>query len=149
MSKVNQDIYNDMMDIITNKEGELISSYTSSSRIVSIRCKEGHEFNIYPNAIRVGTWCKICCNEDAEFQESEFHRILQLRGGRVLDNYVGHACRLRIQCVNNHITYIKPRDIRQGRWCRECSHNSKDNARNKLIHLVTIRGGQLLDEYGY
>lgn len=147
MSRINQEIYNDMMNIISSREGELISDYISSSRIVRVRCNQGHEFNIYPNAIRVGTWCKICCNEDVQFQESEFYRIVQLRGGRALDEYTGHANRLRIECDNAHITYIMPRDIRQGKWCRECSHNSKDNARDKLIHLVTIRGGQLLDEY--
>lgn len=55
------DFKNEIKDIITLKDGELLSEYINAGTYVKVRCnKHNHEWDVLPNNLKKGRWCAIC-----------------------------------------------------------------------------------------
>ena len=157
--------------IIKNKGGDLLSNvYINNETPLLIRCKNGHTFNKRFGDIITNKWCRECANIrlrkkfalSYEFVKNEIEK----RDGILLEyNYINAHTVMSIKCKNNHLFEMNYCNIKNNKWCNECSSEKTQNYLanifrqiyknytlisnyNKFDWLKTSRGGkQELDIY--
>ena len=58
--EVRREFSNELEELITSKGGRLISEYINARTKVIVECREQHSWEITPDYLRSGGWCRIC-----------------------------------------------------------------------------------------
>lgn len=105
-----------------NKNGKCLSSvYKTLNSKLEWQCSKGHTWESIPNSILRGTWCKVCAGK-AKKTIQDMEELATTRGGNCLSkNYLNSKSKLIWKCANSHIWEAKYDNIRQGKWCPDCS----------------------------
>ena len=45
---------------VEKREGVVLGKYVNSNTKVKVRCKEGHEWDVRPDTVKSGSWCRKC-----------------------------------------------------------------------------------------
>ena len=104
------------------KNGKCLSDeYKTLNTKLKWQCSKGHIWETIPNSILRGTWCKICAGKAKKTIE-EMQAIAISRGGKCLSkNYTNSRTNLIWECANGHVWSAKFDNIKQGKWCPDCS----------------------------
>lgn len=112
-----------LKQIISSKNGILLSMYVNSRTKVRVQCSYGHIWESLASHINSGNWCFFCARRVDESRD-EFYQIVIQKGGEVLEPYITVNDKIAIRCKNGHIWKVKPRSVKEGTWCQACSESS-------------------------
>lgn len=109
-------------NLAIEKNGKCLSSeYKSLNTKLKWQCSKGHIWETIPASIIRGTWCKVCAGKAKKTIE-DMHTLAKSRGGQCLsEKYVNGRTKLIWKCANGHVWNAKPDNIKQGKWCPDCS----------------------------
>ncbi|GAI56612.1 unnamed protein product, partial [marine sediment metagenome] len=151
----------------TGKPGKIQSNPEEFKGIKSklkIQCgKCNHSWTTRLDAIIYNnSWCPNCAVKDrVENQRGsvrEYQKIIMKKGGKVIkvqyedpkENLFNQRARFEIKCKNGHRFNINGSNLKQGRWCKECSYSiigEKNRGSFQPIQkIIEKRGGQCLSK---
>ena len=116
-----------MHKMAAEKGGKCLSKkYTNVETHLRWQCSKGHIFEMKPNNVRIGHWCRECGIEKSGLSRrlsiEEFQEIAESRGGKCLSSeYFGQSVKLMWECSQGHPWPATPKNIKKGRWCPECA----------------------------
>lgn len=143
-NKSRQDFY----DIVARKGGILHGEYVNNSTNVEIECGICHgKWNVTPNSIKRGAWCRACSGNCQIAAEKKFRDIVESRGGKIHSGYVTSRSHVTIECSCGNIWNITPSRVKNGSWCPRCSKVCPHSAKKDFLEHLEYRGGTLLSEY--
>ena len=106
---------------IKNNGKCLSSEYKTLNTKLKWQCSKGHTWETIPASILRGTWCKVCSGK-AKKTIQDMRKMALSRGGRCLSkHYKNGRTKLLWECANGHVWSSKPDNIKQGKWCPDCS----------------------------
>ncbi|PCJ29218.1 MAG: hypothetical protein COA94_02045 [Rickettsiales bacterium] len=139
-----QSKYHNLSVNVAEGLGASSSDYVVTNDVLTILCKNGHEFEMTPSNVKSGHWCPKCLATRAE---EKLKAVILERGGILLSDYVRNYDRVTIQCENNHEFRMTPNSVKSGRWCPKCSGWCPIQAEERLKAVILERGGILLSDY--
>ncbi|MFX1294283.1 MAG: hypothetical protein ACFFD2_05420 [Promethearchaeota archaeon] len=120
----------------------LSPEYVNAKTKVSVRCVEGHDFEMTPNSIKRGQWCRTCAIKKSKLKPEERQRRLealkeiieaQHPGSKITSTkYISAKIKIGIQCAKGHVFEIRPDHIKRGHWCRRCAVKER-GFKNRLM----------------
>lgn len=132
-----------LVEIVSAKQGKLLSNYTNALQKLSLSCKKGHIWFARPNCIRNGHWCPRCRESKGEQEVSKvlddlsinyttqyrlpgtglrFDFMVYIGEDRVLIEYDGEQHFRFSDFFHNdetHFQYSQERDITKTLWALE------------------------------
>ncbi len=140
-----------MRAIARDRGGACLSDDFRGARVkLRWRCRRGHAWEAVPNSVLMGTWCPTCAAATVRGRPrptvtlDDMRAIAAERGGECLsDEYRNSAAKIRWRCANGHEWLATPRAVRQGSWCRSCSHRYSGSI-DGLRLLAAEQGGRCL-----
>jgi hypothetical protein len=136
-------------EIAQSKGGVCLSEeYLGSMKKLSFRCNEGHIWSTTPNSIKSKkTWCRKCAYKKQRDSIKIFQKIAVSKGGVCLSkNYEGQKVKLKFICGRDHIFVTKAKDIKEGKWCKECFIENQRSGLTECQLLAKERGGECLSK---
>lgn len=126
--------------------GECLATRTPAGRgRVSMRCGNGHEWMAPVPSLRKGHWCPRCAGREATI--ADMQKLAGHLGGRCLSaRYGGAEGSLRWVCAAGHEFRLKPRQVREGSWCRICDWMT--GTLGEALERAREKGGALDGEIG-
>ncbi|WP_434427721.1 zinc-ribbon domain-containing protein [Nannocystis pusilla] len=127
--------------IARDRGGRCLSGeYPPLGQKMRFRCERGHEWDAEARKIREGHWCGRCRRTLADMDA-----LVAGWGGRcVSPRTVDFDGPLRWECARGHRFSSRARNIRLGRWCKECRR--EDGWIAAVREIAARRGGALLTE---
>jgi hypothetical protein len=109
-------------NLAIQKNGKCLSNeYKTLNEKLKWQCSKGHVWETIPASILRGTWCKVCSGK-AKKTIQDMQNLAMSRDGKCLsENYTNGRIKLIWQCANGHVWSAKPDNIKQGKWCPDCS----------------------------
>lgn len=138
-----------MRQIAGERGGACLSTrYVDAQSPLRWRCAQGHEWSTDAGTIVQGRWCPTCRyrirHSLARLRLEDMRLTAAERGGKCLSSsYHGSKVRLRWRCARGHTWMAHPNRVRQGSWCRKCSHSSRGTL-DGMRALAHERGGRCL-----
>jgi len=136
----------EMQRIALIKGGKCLSKkYINNSTKLLWQCKDGHEWEAVPNAIRIhNTWCPECANRKKLTIEIA-QDIANKKGGICVSKSCdSNKSRLKWKCKYGHLWIATLDKVKnQGSWCPKCSGNTRLNIED-MQALAKKRGGKCL-----
>ena len=110
------------------RAGECLTGTYSGSKVrLHFRCKHGHEWKALPYEITKGRWCARCMGNKRTLDD--YIKMANQKGGQILtQEYVNARTHLEIRCEQGHIFKMRPTNLQQGRWCRQCDRLKKKSS---------------------
>ncbi len=133
--------------IITSKDGKIISPYTKSNIPVKIQCEYEHIFESKPDNIMSGSWCTICAKNNVAAAKIKMETIIVSKKGRLLSPYINSTSKVDIECEEKHIFHSRPVQINRNQWCPFCAGNSPIAGKLRFEQNVADKKGTLLSPY--
>ena len=113
----------------------LSTEYINSKSKIKVRCSKGHTFEMIPNNIRSGRWCRKCYDrktalrkmdtpEDRQRKLEKLEEVVEEMhpGSKIISTeYVNALTKISIQCDKGHDFEMTPANIKSGYWCRTCA----------------------------
>lgn len=143
---IDDDAIQKFYDKVKEKGGQVIGNYVNSKTKISLVCSEGHQWEAKPNCIMNGTWCKICAGLDSEIAEDKLYKLVESKGGFILEDYINTKTYITLMCSRGHLWRAEPRSIKSGTWCDICSRFNHD-AKQKLDDIVKEHNGIYQGDY--
>lgn len=133
-------------DEVAERGGTVIGEYIDAKAKIECICANGHTFFPSPNMLHQnGNWCLECAGYSTREQCIErLNKIVEARGGKLLEEYKRHSQHIRLLCENSHEFSARPAELMVGQWCQECKRIIHEN---KLIQKITESHGKLLSKY--
>lgn len=112
----------EMRKIAESKGGRCLSNkYINANSKLLWECSEGHQWKAIPISIKRGTWCPKCA-DTFPLTIEEMQKIAASRGGKCLsEKYINKNFKLLWECSEGHRWEAAPDNIKNGRWCPDCS----------------------------
>ncbi len=136
----------EFQDIAKERDGECLSTeYKNSYTKLKFRCKNGHEFEAIPSAVKSGhSWCPTCGGVK-KLTLKEFQDIAKERDGECLSSeYKNNYTKLKFRCKNGHEFEAKPNDVKnKDSWCPACYGNKRLTLK-EFQDIAKERGGECL-----
>jgi len=133
-------------DIARERGGECCSpEYKNNHTKLRFRCKNGHEFEATPSAVKnKDNWCPICAG-NKRLTLKEFQDIAKERGGECLSiEYKNIGTKLRFRCENGHEFEATPNSVKnKDSWCPTCA-GVKKLTLEEVQETAKKRGGKCL-----
>lgn len=110
-------------------------------------CTKGHTWESTYSIVRQGGWCMMCAKQNDKIERlNEFKEIAASYGGSCLSQkYITTNVKLKWLCKNGHTFLLTPHNVKQGYWCRRCSHDEvKRKSFEKVKALAEKKGGKCL-----
>ena len=121
-------------DIITVRNGVLISEYVNRRVKITFKCDQDHVVSVWPHSILTGGWCTVCAETDPVTAEKGFLKKVDEMGGTVLGKYVNAYTNVEILCDNGHIFHMQPSSVKhRGQWCSQCSRSGGEKFIEQVI----------------
>ncbi|WP_052090961.1 hypothetical protein [Desulfosporosinus sp. HMP52] len=129
--------------ILKKREGKCLSPcYRGSKEKLKLECKRGHVFQLTPNQIKLGVWCRKCWRKVEEVQE-EMHRIAKEKGGRcITQKYIDCVTKMDWECIQGHTWKATLSSVRKS-WCPECDNFTRYSI-DDMIDFAKKRKGECL-----
>lgn len=126
---------------IARDRGGIVLSTTTTGRLLSWKCAEGHIWHARPRNIVRGSWCTYCSGV-GEVSLEDMQAIAVKRGGLCLsEEYSNQKIKLQWQCSEGHTWWAASSHIRNSKsWCPECKAFKNERECRKLFET-------LLNEY--
>ena len=104
----------DMQTLAQALGGECLSTeYRGNKNKLEWRCNEGHAFQMRPNDVQQGHWCRICSGKP-EYTIEDMQTLAKSLGGECLSTeYLGTKAELEWRCAEGHIFSKRPNTIQQ------------------------------------
>lgn len=135
------------LSLLSTKGGVALTPYVNSISFLDVKCKNGHIFSTTPSRVNEDMWCAMCLGNSPILGKLRFEESVKAKNGIVLSEYINNNDKVYIQCKLGHIFYSAPYSINSGRWCRKCSNQCPEQARNKFMVSVAMHNGIILGEY--
>lgn len=140
--KKNKLKYDKISDFIIDKGGKLLSTtYKSYDSKLKIKCKYNHEFERPWEDLKNNRWCFKC--DEIESQEKHYeiiNNIINQRGGTLLsDSYKDNSTKVEVKCINGHIYYIRPCDVKENKGCPDCNISIGERLIKQYLESNNIR----------
>src|SRR5574343_232484 len=124
---------------------EFINSYSK----LSVRCPEGHIFDISYSNFSQGCRCRECRDSRKRYTYNDVKNIMNKRGFDLLsDTYYNNKSQLKIKCSKGHIFY--PRFYNFKNSDTECPYCKKLKSKKEfeiVKFIKTIYDGKILENY--
>lgn len=95
--------------IVANKGGKILTShYYGHKTKIEVECKFKHKWQVLPQAIKRGAWCKKCSHENLKrkhIEERGMPKVTSLTNkynGRILGKYINNKSPVFWVCKNKH-----------------------------------------------
>jgi len=136
----------EMRTFAESKGGRCLSDhYVNALTKLRWQCKNRHEWEAMPAAVKKGTWCPKCARKQ-KLTIEEMRENAKKRGGKCLSyEYVNVATKLLWRCEKGHEWWAKPNSIRNGAWCPKCAGLQKLTI-EEMREIARERGGKCLSE---
>lgn len=136
MNFIQQRHYNEICTIVQSKGGKILSDrYINTKTHVLVECQYGHQWMATPSNLKTGYYCRTCMTGKHNSKE-KFLQMVELKGGKILGNYVGNDIHVHIVCEIGHNWMSTPCHIKEGHWCPDCADTSK-MSEVRLIEYIT------------
>ena len=111
----------EMQEIAAEHGGKCLSTeYVNTSTKLLWQCEKGHQWEATPDNVKQGHWCPRCAGV-ARLTIEDMHELAASFGGKCLSTeYVNNRQKLTWQCAKGHVWESTPKNVKKGRWCREC-----------------------------
>ena len=113
----------EMRKIAIAKEGKCLSlNYINSKVKLLWQCNSGHQWYASPFSIKVRkSWCPHCAGNQPLGLDA-MHVLAREKGGKCLSKqYLNCKTKMLWQCQHGHQFQSTPDNIKQGKWCPNCS----------------------------
>lgn len=148
----------ELKQIAADRGGLCLSDkYVNSQTKMWWQCANGHRWQIPPNNIKQGSWCRECSKVEAAMKRRTpieyFKEYAISKGGICLtDKYENQKTRLTFQCSQGHQWTVAGGSLKgKDSWCRYCASPSladtpelKQQRLFELQKTAADRGGKLL-----
>lgn len=150
--------------IASDRGGKLISkNYIDSQTSLEFECSKGHRWKASPSSIiNNGSWCgdRQCVAELISLKRrrktiQKMESLLAEKGaGKIVSIYPRQKQKntfFKLECENGHLFDTDLGRIRNGNWCRHCSHI--ENGASQRLTIEAIRAtalekkGRLVSKY--
>jgi hypothetical protein len=143
---------------LRERRGTLVSQYLGAKHKVTVKCSEGHLFEIAPTHVVSGKWCKKCYLKKIRETPTELVSVGELRAlakqrkGVLVSRVVKRVEEPLIWKCNIHkvLWSASAYSIRKGSWCKICGHErAKKKIRKGLMAMKVLaesRGGRCLSK---
>lgn len=145
-----QEIINNVISIINNKKGKILSSIdekTQCSSKIEIECLNNHKWKAELRTIDNGCWCAECSYQEKRADFSEIIKYAKSKNGKCLsqpNEYKNGKVKLEWECEFGHTWNAnKSNVISKGKWCPECAGNKKLTI-EQMHEIAKLRGGKCL-----
>lgn len=147
------DRFTELGKIVAQKGGHLISTTYLGVKVKhEVECLNGHKLWLTPDALKRGSWCRVCKGfRSVDIEVCRSKAILN--GGQLLSrNYKGNRIKMKWQCKEGHIFMSDWHAVGRGSWCRICRVEAsaaklRDNI-EMFRQIVAAKGGKCLsNEY--
>lgn len=98
----------------------LLSDYVDNQTHVEMTCLKGHKVRITPNNFKRGKRCNNCSNGIDDAHET-FNIMAELRGDRIVGEYLGATKKVNMICGQGHEFKTTPHSYRMGSGCPSCA----------------------------
>jgi hypothetical protein len=134
----------EMREIARERGGQCLSrEYIDGRTKLTWQCKEGHQWEVVPGPIKLGSWCAACAGKRRGTIE-EMREIARERGGQCLSTeYINGRTKLTWQCKEGHQWDAEPSNIKQEGWCLVCAGLKKGTI-EQMQEIAEERGGKCL-----
>lgn len=134
-----------LTNVIESRNGRLVKFPSRSTDPVTVRCPNGHNFTRSRYSILNGTWCDKCPRHRTVSGVNSFSDGVTERGGTVVGEYSSYVSPIHVRCSSGHEFLLSPKQLREGRWCKQCPSVVYKRTKDKLISSIKERGGTLID----
>ncbi|MBV8891632.1 hypothetical protein [Bradyrhizobium sp.] len=157
-----EDFLQRVKEAIEKRGGTLLSEYVSARAKLKVHCERGHKFEVTPDNLNRGRWCRTCkylahsARQAANYRSVEWLREFARRehsGDCLATEPAAMHSKVPWKCSNaalfpGRIVNV----VHQGNWCSGCDaerrrlHPPKPQiAREVVERIVAERGGQIVD----
>lgn len=150
MMNSTQRYYFDQILSIAAENGWTVVStyYVNNTTKMTFICPKNHTRNITPKEFKRKYTCVKYAGLCTETAERNFRNNINEMGGIVLGKYKGNRVAVQCLCINNHICYPIPNNIKQGRrMCSGCPRYSSIEAERNFRNTIALSGGQVVGNY--
>jgi ribosomal protein S27E len=124
----------------------LSTEYKNSHTKLSVRCPEGHEYEVTWNSFKKGRRCPICnkINKGIKlrFSYDYVKEYIELFGYKFLsEEYKNSRVKLKLKCPNGHVYNTRFDTFKSGGRCKKCL-----NERRKLVYEDVK---EYIESFGY
>lgn len=124
-----------------------IGEYVRANKKVLMKCPDGHEWHITPGNFKTGYGCPKCSCTCPEQAKEEFYKAADIRGYKVIGEYVGSDKKVLMKCPVGHEWSPTPIGFKKGSGCLKCSGHCPEQSKEVLYSEATARGYTVLGEY--
>lgn len=145
----------DLRKIAMAKEGNFLGyKILKNKQFATMRCNQGHEWDVIPSSLKNGTWCPFCAGKKMSGGWFEHYcKIAEEKGGSCLSteaDYVDARSNLKWKCKEGHTWKASPSSIKGRTWCPVCgikkrSESQKDTI-SKMLEIAKKNGGNCLSQ---
>lgn len=136
----------ELHQIVTSKGGKLLSNYVNSRTKVEVECYFGHRWLASSNHLKSHNSWYLICSTGSYKAEQGFYQIIVAKGGKVHQEYINNHNKVEVECAFRHRWWTQPKDILQGKWCRNCAFRM-DVCEQEFRDAVTSKSGIVVGEY--
>ncbi len=123
----------------------LSKTYEGANKFMWWRCREGHEWQTYPNSVKnCGAWCPQCAHISRRLCLEDCQNFAANKGGACLsEEYKGSGINIWWKCdQEQHDPWEATfNNVKAGRWCPACGFKglSEGCAREIFERLLSIK----------
>ena len=142
---------------IENLEAKMIGNYINCSTKIECLCKKGHTYYCTPASVRLGMGNCLQCKDwsvikiekrTSEQIYQDFIDDVTKLGGKVIGKYVGSQGKIECICINHHICYPYPGNLRRGKgMCVKCADRCPIQAGQKFYDKIIKSKGTIIGKY--
>ena len=131
--KQSNKIYNDIVEIITKNEGELMTNdvYIRFDTNFDVKCKNNHIFQTNSLSLKRNTWCQSCKNIK-KLTSDTIKKFAEDKNGKCLTIFnetakLTNKSKIEFECINSHKWTTNIKIIKLNSWCIKCFYEGNKN----------------------
>lgn len=139
----------DLVELLESRGEKLLSEYKGTHIPVTVLCPVGHIYYPHPASVKCrGSGCRWCEGCTVEQGKARLLQVLNDRGETLMSEYINNSTKVDVRCPEGHIYSSLPVNIvTHDTGCSRCSDLCPNQAEERMIAILTLRGEKLLSPY--
>ncbi|MEK4907504.1 hypothetical protein [Niallia sp. FSL M8-0099] len=147
-NRTRQKYLNEFKYLVEEKGGELLTfDYINAHTKLSVKCKDGHVFEINLNNLKSGgNWCGLCSRKKYSIEDLKEYAKTEHNGLCLSEKYEGNQYLMRWKCEHGHMfemNFYKVKNFHQ--WCPICRKNQFKISLEYLNTFILANKSELLE----
>lgn len=138
--------WDELMERTAKERGGLhLGKWINSRTPTAFRCARGHDFEVRPNNLLEGQWCKLCVDDARRSTLEDLRALGAARHWKLISTEArGVDTKHEWVCDNGHRVLTTPTALKGGHGCSTCAGNAPITVES-LHELAAKKGWKFLD----